>query len=74
MPTKNPRINIVLEKPLYGRIQHLANMAGLSLSLQARDLIIQALELEEDAALTGFADKREKTFAKSRALKHEEVW
>lgn len=74
MPTKNPRINVVLKMPLYKSIQHLAEKEGVSLSLKVRDLIQEALELEEDIALSELAEKREKTFSKARALKHSEVW
>lgn len=74
MPTKNPRINVVLEKPLYKSVQHLAEREKVSLSLKARDLIKEAIELEEDIALSAFAEKREQTLKKTRALKHSEVW
>lgn len=74
MPTKNPRINVVLEKPLYNSVHDLAQKDGVSLSLKVRDLIKEALEIKEDVALSIFAEKREKTFSKSKALKHDEVW
>ena len=74
MPVKNPRINVVLEKPLYNTIERLATKEGVSLSLKVRDLVKEALEIEEDIALSAFAEKRDKTFTKSRALKHHEVW
>ena len=74
MPVKNPRINVVLEKPLYHTIEQLANRDGVSLSLKVRDLVKEALEIEEDAALSAFAEKRERTFAKTKVLKHHEVW
>ena len=47
MPTKCPRINVVLEKPLYQTIERLANRDGISLSLKVRDLVREALEIEE---------------------------
>jgi hypothetical protein len=74
MPAKNPRINIVVEKPLYNVIQGLAEADGLSMSTMARDLIKEALELREDVALSVFAEEREKTFDKDKALRHEQVW
>lgn len=74
MPVKNPRINVVFEKPLYSTIERLAIKEGISLSLKVRDLVKEALEIEEDIALSAFAEKREKTFTKSKALKHHEVW
>ena len=74
MPTKNPRINVVLEKPLYDNIERLAKKDGVSLSLKVRDLVKEALEIQEDIALTKFAKKRESTFHKTKSLKHNEVW
>ena len=74
MPTKNPRVNVVLETPLYNSVEHLAKRDGVSLSLKVRDLIREALEMEEDVALVVLAEKRERTFSKTKALKHDEVW
>jgi len=74
MPAKNPRINVVLEKPLYNSIDYLAKRDGVSLSLKVRDLVKEALEIEEDVGLSVLAEKRERTFSKAKALKHEEVW
>jgi hypothetical protein len=74
MPTKNPRINVVLEEPLYNMIEELAERDGVSLSLKVRDLVKEAMEIKEDVALSAFAEEREKTFRKSKALKHDEVW
>lgn len=74
MPTKNPRINVVLEKPLYDTIGELAERDGVSMSLKLRDLVKEALEIQEDIALSTFAEKREKTSRKTKSLKHDEVW
>ena len=74
MPTKNPRINVALEKPLYHNIERLAKRDGVSLSMKVRDLIKEALEIEEDIALSRFVQAREETFVKEKSLKHEEVW
>ena len=74
MPVKNPRINVVVEKSLYQTIESLAHRDGVSLSLKVRDLVKEALEIEEDIALSTFAEKRERTFSKTKALKHREVW
>jgi hypothetical protein len=74
MPTKNPRVNVVLERPLYNNMERLAERDGVSLSLKARDLIKEALEIEEDIALAHLAETREKSFHKKKALKHDEVW
>ena len=74
MPTKNPRINVVLEKPLYESIRRMAKKEDVSLSLKIRDLVREALEAEEDAALAQFAEERERSFKRSRALTHKQVW
>jgi predicted DNA-binding protein len=74
MPTKNPRVNIVVEPPLYGVMRDLATSEGVSMSTLARDLIREAIDLREDVALAAFADTRMKTFDKKTALSHEDVW
>ena len=74
MPTKNQRINVVLEKPLYDSVRRLAEKEDVSLSLKIRDLVRAALEAEEDAALAQFAEEREKSFKRTRALTHKQVW
>ena len=74
MPTKNPRINVVLEKPLYNNVERLAKRNGVSLSLKVRDLVKEALEIEEDIGLSKLVETREKTFNRKKSLKHDEVW
>ena len=74
MPTKNPRINVVLEKPLYDSVRRLAEKEDVSLSLKIRDLVRAALEADEDAALAQFAEEREKSFKRFHALTHKQVW
>lgn len=74
MPTNNPRVNVVLEKPLYRNVERLAKRDGVSLSMKVRDLVSAALEIEEDIALAKFADVRAKSFNRKKSLKHDEVW
>lgn len=74
MPAKNPRVNVVLEKPLYDSVKRLAAKEEISLSLKIRDLIKEALEAQEDVVLTEVAEEREKTFRRSRAISHKQVW
>jgi hypothetical protein len=74
MPTKNPRINVVLEKPLYDSVRRLAASEDISLSLKIRDLVKEALEGQEDIALAELATEHEKTFRRPRALSHKQVW
>jgi predicted DNA-binding ribbon-helix-helix protein len=74
MPTKNPRINVVVEKPLYIALQDLAADEGISVSMLMRDLVKEALDIREDRALTDLAMEREQSFDRSQALTHEDVW
>jgi hypothetical protein len=74
MPAKNPRINVVLEKPLYDSVRRLAAKEEISLSLKIRDLVKDALEAQEDVALADVAEEREKTFRRARGLSHKQVW
>jgi metal-responsive CopG/Arc/MetJ family transcriptional regulator len=74
MPAKNPRVNVVLERPLYATLDRLARRDGTSLSSKARDLLRDALELYEDIALAEVARARDATFDRSAALTHEAVW
>ncbi len=74
MATKHPRLNVVLESPIYAAIQRLAKREGVSLSLMARDLIREALETYEDIQWGKIASSRERTFRKGAALTHKQVW
>lgn len=44
MPTKHPRVHVVLERPLFNDLRGLAKRSGLSISLEARALIREALK------------------------------
>ena len=74
MPTTSPRVNVVLEKPLFLTLKKLAVKDGVSLSTKVRDLIRGALEEYEEAFLVKFAEERGKTFKRGEALTHEQVW
>ena len=74
MPTKQPRLNVVLESNAYKAIERLAKKDGLSLSLVARDLICDALEIYEDAFWTVEADKRDKDGRKQKWISHKQAW
>ena len=74
MPAKNPRVNMVLEPPVYATLVRLARRDGTSLSVKARDLLREALESHEDLVLARVAESRERTFDRSRSLSHREVW
>lgn len=74
MPTKYPRVNLVVEPPIHLAMQNIARLEGLSMSAVARELIKEAILLREDAALTCFAEKREKAFRHRKSLSHEQAW
>jgi len=74
MPAKNPRVNVVLERPLYDALGRIARRDGASLSTKARDLLRDALETYEDLGLARIAEERERTLDRSSALTHDQVW
>jgi hypothetical protein len=74
VPTKNPRVNVVLERPLYDALGRLARREGASLSTKARDLLRDALETHEDVALAEIAVERERSLGRTRTLTHDAVW
>jgi metal-responsive CopG/Arc/MetJ family transcriptional regulator len=43
MSTKNARVNVVLEKPLYATFDEMAREEGISKSMVVRDLIREAV-------------------------------
>ncbi|MBW2195133.1 MAG: toxin-antitoxin system, antitoxin component [Deltaproteobacteria bacterium] len=74
MPTQNPRINVALDNLLYQSVRFLAEKDNVSLSAKVRDLLKEALEIQEDIALSTFAEEREKSWNDSKALTHNDVW
>ena len=74
MPTKNPRVNVVLDEVLYQNVKLLAEKDGVSLSTEVRSLLKEALELQEDLSLAEFAGAREQSWNASKVLSHKKVW
>lgn len=68
MPTTMPRISTVVERPIYEAVAMLAKRDGVSLSQKTRDLLLEALELIEDAGLEAMVDRRRKNPGKSIPL------
>ena len=68
MPTPLPRISTVVERPIYEAVARLAKKDGVSLSQKARDLLLDALELIEDAGLEAIVERRRKSLGKSIPL------
>lgn len=72
MPTKNPRLNVVLDGEQYEFIKERSQQEDKSLSVIAKELINEAIEKHEDYLLSQFAMKRE---AKSKKIiKHDKAW
>ena len=68
MPTTLPRISAVVDRPIYEAVVMLAKKDGVSLSQKARDLLLEALELIEDAGLEAIVERRRKNSEKSIPL------
>lgn len=72
MPTKNPRLNVVLDSDLLEMVEKISKKEGKSMSVVAKELIEDALEKHEDLILSEMAMKRE---AKSKkTVSHEKAW
>jgi hypothetical protein len=74
MPTKNPRINVALEKPIYSQIERMARQKGVSLSMVTRDLVREALEIHEDSVLVSLAEERMSSLGGRKTLTDTEFW
>lgn len=72
MPTKNPRLNIVLSKAILQMLTEIAKKEDKSLSIIAQELIIEALDRHEDLLLSGIAMKREQKC--KRTVSHDKAW
>jgi hypothetical protein len=73
MTTKSPRIHAVLEPRLFAVVKGLARDHGTSLSQEAHDLIREAVELHEDRALDGLAERRRRSWNPKTALTAAQV-
>lgn len=74
MPALNPRVNVVLDKDIYQQVRSLAQKQGISLSLKVRDLVAQALSLDEDKFWLEKAGERRKSLDSAKLLTHDAVW
>ena len=54
MPTKQPRLNVVMDKELYAVIAARAKQKGVSMSMQARDMLRSAVEEKPNASAEAF--------------------
>lgn len=72
MPTKNPRLNVVLDESLYKTIENLAKKEGKSMSVIAKELLEDAIEKHEDLLLSQMAAERESKSKKT--VPHKDAW
>ena len=73
MATAKTRINISVSKRVRDDLRALAKRDQEPLATKAARLIEEALELEEDRALSALAEERLKSH-KGRWISHDEVW
>lgn len=73
MSTKNPRLMVVLEPPLYDWVKKTAKKQGLSISLVIRDLLKEAYNDKEELYWAKEGEKRLDTFKPASAISHEEL-
>lgn len=74
MPAKNLSVNVALDPRLYAALGRLAERDGISLSLEARDLIKEAMEAREDVYWDIAAAGRTRTCSAKKALSHKNIW
>ena len=72
MPTKNPRLNVVLDPELFQMVEKLSKQTDKSMSVVAKELIEEALEKHEDLLLSEIAMKRESKSKKT--VPHDKAW
>ena len=72
MPTKKPRLNVVLDNDLYEMVAKISKQEDKSMSVVAKELIEEALEKHEDLILSEMAMKRENKSKKT--VPHDKAW
>lgn len=72
MPTKKPRLNVVLNSELLEMVEKISKREDKSMSVVAKELIEDALEKHEDLLLSEIAMKRESKSKKT--IPHGKAW
>jgi uncharacterized protein YllA (UPF0747 family) len=73
MAAKNPRVNVVLEGPVYKAVKKLSAEYKISMSMVIRDMVREEVEKFEDRKLSQIAKTRDKSRGRS-LLKHDDFW
>lgn len=74
MPVSKPRVNVVLEPPLFAALKRMADKDAVSLASKVREIVRDAVEMDEDAYLVGLADKRAQAYRRSKSIPHSAAW
>ena len=72
MPTIKKRINITLSSELEQILTYLAERDDVPEATKASDLLMKAIEIEEDDVFNELAEKRDTK--KAKFISHNEVW
>lgn len=72
MATLHPRLNITFDAEKAALLADLAKKNHRSISAMAKELILEALELREDIALSTLAEHRDTRHQKR--IKHQDAW
>ena len=72
MATKNPRLNITFEPEIVSLLTAIAKKEQRSISNVAKELVREALEKREDAALSALAEER--IAKKEKIVSHDDAW
>ena len=76
MPTRNPRVNVVLDDDLFAILSEVSECKQKTLSSLAKELIIFGLEKNEDIYLSNLSEKRLLKYSskKQYLIGHDKVW
>lgn len=76
MPTRSPRVNVVLDDELFAILSEVSECKHTTLSSLAKELIIFGLEKNEDIYLSNLSEKRLLKYntEKQALIDHDKVW
>jgi predicted DNA-binding protein len=74
MPAKNPRVMVVMERPLFYLVKKMASRNGVSLSTEVRDLVRHSLEDVEDSFWAKEAEARLRAPSRKAPIRHADFW
>jgi mannose/fructose-specific phosphotransferase system component IIA len=74
MPTENPRLNVTLQPEIAALLAKMAKREKKSISGLTKELLLEALDLREDMALSKLAELREREQKGKKYYSHEEAW